>query len=403
MFEVQRPFAATAAAAGVRWLSRIPAVSQEGIRFDKSLNLYFIDESNTGSIYKFVPLVPGNLAVGQSFVLRVTAYTGNATLNWDNALASPRVGPATWVPITDVVGNRITVADPFQYNSSISLGGRSAADEVGGTPYGRPEDIALSVDKDGNEVLYVPTTTENVVYTIVLLDATNAFVKTLCSRNTIDISTGLPVGSNFTSPDNMAIDAAGTVYVVEDQGPPVADIWQAVDVDNDGVAEYLARWLGMGVAGAEPTGLFFHPNNLDTAIVAVQHPSSVNDAVWEIKLGACAVTYRVWNARTQQAVATLVDGLVIAQPPCLVNIQAVATCGSAQTPITPPVVIRLATRAGVVVRTRTETLAPYFLFGDTGGRILDGAISAGTYRISSTVGGVATPSVLFTFGTCGPN
>jgi secreted PhoX family phosphatase len=387
MFEVQRPFAATAAAAGVRWLTRIPAVSHEGIRFDKALTLYFIDESNTGSIYKFV-------------VLRVAAYTGNVALDWNTMLSSPRVGAATWIPITDVVGNRITVADPFQYNTTISLGGRAAADEVGGTPYGRPEDIAISVDKDGNEVLYFTATSENAVYTIVLLDAINAIVKIFCNRNTTDISTGLPVGGNLTSPDNMALDAAGTLYVIEDQDTPVADIWQGVDADNDGVAEYLARWLGMGVTGAEPTGLIFHPNNLDTAIVAIQHPASGNDAVWEIKLGACAVTYRVFNANTQQVVATLVDGLVIAQPPCLVNIQAVATCGSPQTPITPPVVITLAARTGAVVRTRTETLAPYFLFGDTNGRILDGAISSGTYRISSTVGGVATPSVLFTFGTC---
>jgi hypothetical protein len=51
------------------------------------------------------------------------------------------------------------------------------------------------------------------------------------------------------------------------------------------VSEYLTRWLGMGVTGAQPTRLIFHSNNLDTAIVAIQHPTSGNDAVWEIKFG----------------------------------------------------------------------------------------------------------------------
>jgi secreted PhoX family phosphatase len=92
--------------------------------------------------------------------------------------------------IIDAVGKKNTVADPFQYDPNISPGGRAAADEAGSTPYGRPEDTAISVDNNGDEVFYVPTTTEDRAYTIVLLDATNAFVKIFCDRNAIDISTG---------------------------------------------------------------------------------------------------------------------------------------------------------------------------------------------------------------------
>ena len=97
--------------------------------------LYFIDESNTGSIYKYVPTVKGNLGNGQTFVLRVTAYTGNVTLDYNALPSSPRVGAATWVPITDMNGTKTTVADPFQFNTSIGTGARAAADEVLGTPY----------------------------------------------------------------------------------------------------------------------------------------------------------------------------------------------------------------------------------------------------------------------------
>jgi len=398
---VTKPFAATAAAAQTRWLSKVPAVSHEGLRFDKALNLYFIDESNTGSIYKYVPLVPGNLAVGQTFVLKVTAYTGNVTANWDANLASPRVGPAIWVPITDAVGNKLTVADPFQYNASISTGGRAAADEVGGTPYGRPEDMSITVDNQGREILLFAATSENAVYTIVLLDALTAEVKVFCSRNTTNIATGLPVGTDLGSPDNMALDADGTVYVIEDQGPANADIWQAVDADKDGVADYLARWLGMGVTGAEPTGLFFHPNNLDTAIVAIQHPTSRNDAVWELTAAPCSVTYKMYNSANQLLVANLVDNLVISAPPCSVNIEAAVTCGFPGNPIPASnVTLTLSTRAGRTVVSRVEKVAPYFLFGDANGKILGERIAAGTYRIASTVGIVFPRSLIFTLGTC---
>lgn len=404
MFEVQKPFAATAAAAQTRWLTKIPAVSHEGIRFDKALTMYFVDESNTGSIYKFVPLVPGRMDVGQSFVLKVTGYTGSAAANWDATLSSPRTGPAVWVPITDTNGNKVTTVDPFIYNVTLSPlgGGRAAADEVGGTPYGRPEDIAIKVDNQGREILLFTATSENAVYTVVLLSDLTAEVKYFCNRNTINIATGLPVNTSLVSPDNLAIDADGTVYVIEDQDVPVADIWQGVDADNDGVAEYLARWLGMGVTGAEPTGLFFHPNNLDTAIVAIQHPASGNDAVWEINNAPCSVTYKMYNSLTQSLVAVLVDGLVLSSPPCAVNIQAEVTCGFPGNPIPGAnnVTITLNNRAGRNVATRLEKVAPYYLFGDTNGRILEGRIAAGTYRISTLVGTIPTKSLLFTTGTC---
>jgi Bacterial protein of unknown function (DUF839) len=399
IFEVQKPFAATAVAAQTRWLSKIPAVSHEGLRFDKALNLYFIDEFVSGSIYKYVPLVPGQLGVGQTFVLKVTAYTGNATLDWNSNLSSPRTGPATWVPITDVNGNKITVADPFIYTAP--TGGRVAANEVGGTPYGRPEDMAITVDNQGREMLLFAATSENAVYSIVLISDLTAEVKVFCNRNTIDIATGLPINTSFVTPDNMALDADGTVYVVEDADAPVADIWQAVDANKDGVAEYMARWLGFGVTGAEPTGLFFHPNNLDTAIVNVQHPSSGNDAVWEITAAPCAVTYKLYNSATQALVANLVDNLVLSSPPCAVNIQAEVTCGFPGNPIPANnVTITLNNRAGRNVITRVEKLAPYYLFGDASGRILDGSIAFGTYRISSLVGTLPTRSLLFTLGTC---
>ena len=272
LFEWLNPLMAAGDTANVVWRSNIPAVSHEGLKFDASGTLYFIDENNTGSIYKFVPKTAGDLSVGQSFVLKVTAFTGNASENWDSTAntGKTRTGAATWVAITDANGVKTTTANPFDF-SSATTGGRAAADEVGGTPYGRPEDLEIIGD-----TLYVATTSENAVYGINL--KTNE-VKLFANRNTIDGATGLPVGTALITPDNLASDAAGNLYIIEDNEP--GDIWKASDSNKDGVAESITRWASLGVAGSEPTGLI-STNNPNEFIVSIQHPTSGNDALWKI-------------------------------------------------------------------------------------------------------------------------
>ena len=86
-------------AADLQHRNVIPRVSHEGIQFDSDLNMYFIDELNGGSLYKYAPAASwgeiksgraGYFDAGQTFVLRVgDGTTPNAT------------GAYTWVPITD--------------------------------------------------------------------------------------------------------------------------------------------------------------------------------------------------------------------------------------------------------------------------------------------------------------
>ena len=82
----------------MRWLFNIPAMAHEGTRFDSVGNLYTIDEFNSGSIYRYVPTVRGDLGNGQTYVLSVGAFTGDASA--DFRLNDTRTGPATWVPMT---------------------------------------------------------------------------------------------------------------------------------------------------------------------------------------------------------------------------------------------------------------------------------------------------------------
>jgi secreted PhoX family phosphatase len=54
-------------------------------------------------------------------------------------------------------------------------------------------------------------------------------------RATTDLATNTPVGSALTSPDNLAIDNDGNVYIVEDRNGGVDDdIWFARDRNHDG-------------------------------------------------------------------------------------------------------------------------------------------------------------------------
>ena len=132
---------------------------------------------------------------------------------------------------------------------------------------------------NGDEAIMFTATGTHDVWTVNLTQNTiNQFV----SRDTIDIATGVAVGSALASPDNLAIDADGNIYIVEDQPTPSADIWLAKDTDNDGVAEYVQRWAAMQVTGAEPTGLFFDPYQPNVAYVNIQHPDSLNDRLVQI-------------------------------------------------------------------------------------------------------------------------
>jgi len=264
----------------------IPRVSHEGIQFDKAGNMYFIDELNGGSLYKYTPAAPfakviagraDYFAAGQTFVLRVgDGNTPNAT------------GAYTWVPFTTVTGSAlpgaITITDP---NGIVSVDGRNTTNIAAfkGTDYQRPEDLQIQV-VNGREYLYVATTTTNEVYR---MDLATQTISVFANRNTFDVATNLVVGSQLTSPDNLAIDHDGNIYIIEDQaGGASCDIWFAKDLNMDGdladAGEGLARWASNGTLGSEFTGLYFDPTNKRRAWVNIQHPDSDDDRIIEITI-----------------------------------------------------------------------------------------------------------------------
>jgi uncharacterized protein len=264
----------------------VPRTAHEGIQWDKDGNMYFIDELNGGNIYKytsaaaFAQVKNGRedyFAAGRTFVLRVgDGNTANAT------------GSYVWVPITDANGDALpgalTITDP---NGVTSVDARNTTNlpAFKGTDYQRPEDMQIQTFH-GRQYLYVTTTTTNEVYR---LDLRNQRISVFADRNTIDLATGVAVGSALGNVDNLAVDAEGNIYIVEDfPGGDGDDIWFPRDVNRDGdlndPGEGLARWASNGAVGSEFTGLYFDPFDKRRAWVNIQHPDSGNDRTIEITI-----------------------------------------------------------------------------------------------------------------------
>lgn len=306
IIEVLNPFAPVEDIE-IRELQSIANVAHEGIDFsikDPKV-IYYVDEWNSGSIFKFVMKKAGDYTVGQTFVLSVNAYDGNPADYWndDSNKDATRTGNATWKPITNRNGKPFpNLTDPFRNgptndprSNSNTRGGRVVADEVGGTPYGRPEDTVVAILPNGNEILYFCATSERTVYSVEMRGQGGAKVGVLCSDAGTPKNLGeAPTTGVLNSPDNLAIDALGNIYVIEDApngSSTGGDIWLARDADNDGVAESLDHFLSLRVAGSEGTGMIFNPVVPTEFVVAVQHPTStaisngsLGDALWKFDL-----------------------------------------------------------------------------------------------------------------------
>ncbi len=300
LFELLNPMADVDAGEAVklRELNSIPNVSHEGLRFNHAgTNLYFVDEDKSGSIYKFVPSVKDDYSKGQSFVLIVDAFAGDPAVRWNVGvnIGEVRTGAAHWEPLTDVNGVALTSTDPFRNgpsrssNPDLIRGGRAAADEVNATPFGRPEDVEVGYLANGNEVLYFNATSEHVVYAIEELGNGEAVVREAATTATPRNLGYASTTAQLDSPDNLAQDALGNIYIVEDKSDPMVagdDVWFLRDTNGDGVAESLDHFMSLQVKGAESTGMIFSPANPTQFIINVQHPASTGvaggqgDATW---------------------------------------------------------------------------------------------------------------------------
>jgi hypothetical protein len=284
LFEVTNP--TTALANGGNFVARsiIPRVSHEGLAFDNAKSMYFIDELNGGSIFKYVSANPnatdgnGYFAAGQTFALNVGA--GN---QFEGSNGPAITGAGSWVAITNATGGAIASS---VLASDGTIDGRATATAMDITAYNRPEDLEIQNLANGDQLLYFATTDSDNngisgdgrsrVYS---LNLTTGAVGLFASTDTIDSATGLPVGTPFSNADNLAIAPDGTMYIIEDQNGGVENIWKTVDANKDGIAESMSVFATLRTKNAESTGMHFVGNEI---FVNVQHPASGNDVLVQI-------------------------------------------------------------------------------------------------------------------------
>ena len=300
MFEISNQETATGPAdTSVTWLSNIPSVSHEGIKFDSLGRMYFIDENASGSLYRMTPTVAGDLILGKVEVMRVAGFAGDPSFAPTGQAG--RTGAGEWIEIVNKDGNATTTANPFDFTTR---GGRAAADEVGATPFGRPEDLEIATLANGKEAIFMATTSENIVWSIELdADGNEGVNVTEFVNSLVTLSSqSSPVGVGAADPfygmddvDNLAFEVGPNgeiqLFIVEDENP--SDIWVATDANGDGVAEIVDLFASLGVPGSEATGFIVDPRG--GYLVNIQHPSSANDALWSItRVSAVPVPAAAW-------------------------------------------------------------------------------------------------------------
>ncbi len=249
-----------------------PAVgrmSHEGIAATKEGTIYVIDEYNGGSIFKFVPTIYGNLSAGKLFALNITS--GEATICSGKAgVGFTPTGKAEWILLTP--GQNRVVTDPA-YNA------RSAASEAHVTKFCRPEDIEVI-----DENLYVSTTTTHTVFQIPLTTETPIVTEYVGINTNMNSESEVP-SYGLHSPDNLASDRAGNLYIVEDNAGK-SDIWVATpDKNQDGVADSVRLFATLTTYGAEGSGIYILPAATNTILFNVQHAYNENDMTLSITKG----------------------------------------------------------------------------------------------------------------------
>jgi uncharacterized protein len=218
--------------------------AHEGIRFDPQGNVYGISETAPtpvapggpgGYIFKFVPDRRDDLSSGQLYALKVVTPTGD------------RTGEAVWLPLD---------------RAAVQIDADAAATAAGATGYGRPEDVEMATSTGntpgGSNVLFVAVTNEHRVLRIDLREPgggqahDTAFVAEY-------VRAGVNAPLDFESPDNLALDKVGNLYITED-GPGIVgnDVWVAIPATGHAeAAEQTVRFATLPDCQAEPSGVYF--------------------------------------------------------------------------------------------------------------------------------------------------
>ena len=263
IYEIELDPSDPMAAVAVHDRANVGQTCHEGLEVGPDGSLYFINEQNGGSIFRFVPDRRGDLSSGELYALKVLAvdplYPGS---DWT---ISPRTGSFQWVGVDDT---------PVPTGDCYTSGIQPAATAAGAAEYGRPEDIELI-----GQTLYVANTSED---RVIAIDLNKRTVATFVAAGlNVPVEDSGAEITGFNSPDNLANGPDGSLWIVEDNTP--SDIWVAgKDGDHDQAADTVSLFASLTDSGAEGTGIYFGKNP-HTLLVNIQHADKpLADGTWAI-------------------------------------------------------------------------------------------------------------------------
>jgi secreted PhoX family phosphatase len=214
-------------------------------------------------------------------------------------------GSGEWLPLVFGMGP-LTEAHGFQSQAEVLINARGAADLLGATKMDRPEDVEASPQT--GKVYAVMTNNASRIagqvdranprapnrfgHIIEISEAGGDHAATRC-RWDIFIAAGNPAdpahlasyqgrsdGAWFATPDNIAFDARGRLWVATDgQAGAIGANDGLYMVETEGSGRGLARQFLSGPVGSEICGPVFTPDNR-TLFVSVQHPGEAQGATF---------------------------------------------------------------------------------------------------------------------------
>jgi secreted PhoX family phosphatase len=237
---------------------QVGILRHEGIGATADGSVFVIDELNGGSIYKFVPTKRGDLSEGQLYALKLTGL-GDAEQKWSSSTYLQKAGAFEWVALD---------------MDRVAVDADAAANAVGATEFGRPEDVEVI----GKKVYVANTSEDRVVELDLQKGVLNTYVAAGVNAPVENRAAGV---TGFDSPDNLAKSADGRLWIVEDNVP--SDIWATTpDTDGDGAADKVELFASLKDPGAEISGIYFGQDP-KTLFFNVQHPDkALADGTWKI-------------------------------------------------------------------------------------------------------------------------
>ncbi|MDX2001055.1 MAG: DUF839 domain-containing protein [Chitinophagales bacterium] len=214
------------------------------------------DNSSAGYMFKFVMDNKANLGSGKLYALKLDN-------NWQTT------GKGTWKLIPNTSVNERN-------------GVLSAAAAVGATPFDRVEDVEIGTDGQ----IYFASTGQNIVFRFTDIDTTIADFEIYVDNIQYSMVTASgTVQALFASPDNLAFDNQGNLWVDQDGG----ENYKWVIGANHTAQNPNVRIFANTPLDCEPTGTHFTPDG-KYMFYSIQHPDSTNTQ-WQTDAGDRSVVF----------------------------------------------------------------------------------------------------------------